>query len=304
MLIENNVLSELNNVYSRYSQQINFERLFETELIFVGTGASSFMIEWFAKIGIKNFCLIDNAKVERKNLPVQNFIASDIGKNKVDALAERIKQSAFESNNSLLPTIEVRTFAIDFLQLDNLEILRPDLIHPKILIMTTDYHPVQAKGARLSIMYGIPTFWAGIYKNSMAGEIIFYQKNQSLPCYRCITKKRYENFVNKSQSNKNQQNNIIGRGVSSGLPMAATQLDSMLSHLIIGCIHQQEKYNQHGQLYNRLLKEKRNLIQTQFSPDYLLNGNDIFSDIYGENTVTFNTLFQSVLVQVDCEDCG
>jgi len=303
MLIENNVLSELNNVYSRYSQQINFERLFETELIFVGTGASSFMIEWFAKIGIKKFCLVDNAKVERKNLPVQNFIASDIGKNKVDALAERIKQSEFESNNSLLPTIEVRTFAKDFLQLDDLEVLRPDLIHPKILIMTTDYHPVQAKGARLSTLYDIPTFWAGIYKGSMAGEIIFFQSNHNLPCYRCITKTRYESYAKKQENNSTSSKNI-GRGISSGLPMAATQLDSILSHLIIGCMHQQEKQNQHARLYNRLLKEKRNLIQTQFSPDYLLNGNDIFSDIYGENTVTFNTLFQSVLVQVDCEDCG
>jgi hypothetical protein len=62
--------------------------------------------------------------------------------------------------------------------------------------------------------------------------------------------------------------------------------------------------NQHGRLFKKLLKEKRNFIQCQLDPDYKLNDEeDIFSQIRGPDLITFNTIFQKESVAPDCIDC-
>jgi len=137
----------------------------------------------------------------------------------------------------------------------------------------------------------------------MAGEIIFYLQGHDLPCYRCITESRY-NFFDKNRLINHLKNDFSGSGKSMGLPMAATMVDSILSHLVIGYIHRNIKENQHGRLFRKLLREKRNFIQCQLDPDYRLNdSDDIFSQIQDPALTAFNTIFQQENKKQDCLDC-
>ena len=60
--------------------------------------------------------------------------------------------------------------------------------------MTSDFHPVQAKGHSIAMQYSIPVFWAGMYKASKAGEVIFFQKDYGLRTYKEIAHNRYDNY--------------------------------------------------------------------------------------------------------------
>ncbi|WP_270796697.1 ThiF family adenylyltransferase [Aeromonas sp. QDB11] len=287
---------DMNEKYQRIINHVNFENLWNTRLIFVGTGASSHLIEWLCRLGFKKFTLIDIDIVEQKNLATQNFTLEDVGSAKVTALAKRLEQLHFEKDNPNVPQLDVVTYHQDFLSMSDDEVMQGD--EQKVLILASDYHPVQAKGSRLSIKYDIPSFWVGIYREGMAGEIVFYDTaDGDLPCYRCITQSRYSSF------DSNWKKPKAGLGRSSGLPMAATLIDSVLGHLIVGAVHVDDPDNQHGRLYKRLRCEGKNLIQMQFSPEYRLGTEDIFSQIYGKDVVTFNTLFQSELKNHDCPDC-
>lgn len=289
-------LNELDEYYARVSGNVKFQLMATTTLVVVGTGASGQMIEGFVRLGVKKLHLYDLDIVERKNLPAQNFTHDDIGRPKTEAKKRRLHDCEFEKGNPNLPSLEVITHG-DFLLPSDEEIAElikseKDAGRRVIFIMASDFHPVQARGSRIALKFGVPVFWVGIYRNGMAGEIIFFESGNGLNCYRCITESRYRHW---------DQNHLLdhlrgtlkkGRGHSAGLPMAAMFIDAILSHLVIGAIHKEVDDNPHGALYRRLLKEKRNFIQTQLDPGYRLGDEGIFGQIQGSDVITFNTLFQ------------
>ena len=72
-------------IYDPTNQKIN--------LIIIGAGSTgSFLSLTLAKMGLNNIKVIDFDKVEKKNIPNQFFRNKDIGKYKVDALSEIIKE--------------------------------------------------------------------------------------------------------------------------------------------------------------------------------------------------------------------
>jgi len=297
----------LNELYCRVSQNVRFDRMINTTMLVVGTGAIGPAVEQLVRLGIKRVYLFDNKLVLRKNLVAQNFCYSDKGTPKTEALKKRLHKCQFEKNNPEIPPLEVFTYG-DFLDVTDSEI-KQIIAKEKsdgrlvILIMASDYHPVQARGNRIALENDVSVFWVGIYGMGKAGEIIFYVPGFDLPCYRCITETRYR-FFDKNRLINHLRGDSSGAGRSSGLPMAASFIDAILSHLIIGYIHFETETNQHGRLFHRLLAEKRNLIQCQLDPDYMLNDSEnIFSQIQGPDLIAFNTLFQQESRNADCIDC-
>jgi len=298
----------LDKRYSRVSQNVCFPMMFNTTLLGVGTGAFSNPIEQSNRLAIKNIHLFDNKLVQRKNLVAQNFDNSDEGTLKTVALKKRLEQCEFEKGNPDVPPLQVTTHG-DFLAVTDDEI--EDIILKEkadgktvILAMATDYHPAQARGNRIALKYDIAVFWVGIYTMGKAGEIIFYVPGYDLPCYRCITESRYR-FFDKNRLSGHLRGDNTGAGISSGLPQAASFIDAVLLHLIIGYIHRGIETNQHGKLFRRLLAEKRNFIQCQLDPDYMLNDTEnIFSQIQGPDLIAFNTIFQQEQRKADCLDCS
>ncbi|MFC1814050.1 ThiF family adenylyltransferase [Thermodesulfobacteriota bacterium] len=298
---------ELNKIYSRVSQNVCFDRMINTTLLVVGAGAIGPAVEQLVRLGIKRVYLFDNKPVQRKNLVAQNFCYSDKGTPKTEALKKRLHECQFEKNNPEIPPLEVFTYG-DFLDVTDSEI-KQIIAKEKsdgrlvIMVMASDYHPVQARGNRIALENEIPIFWVGIYGMGKAGEIIFYVPGFDLPCYRCITETRYR-FFDKNRLINRLRGDSSGSGKSSGLPMAASFIDAVLAHLIIGYIHFETETNQHGRLFHKLLVEKRNFIQCQLDPEYMLNDSEnIFFQIQGPDLIAFNTLFQQESRKTDCIDC-
>ncbi|WP_158279370.1 ThiF family adenylyltransferase [Azospirillum humicireducens] len=311
-VIDPAVLGELNERYSRVSGNVEFELLLGTTLVVIGTGASGGMIESFVRLGVKRLHLFDLDWVEAKNLAVQNFRHQDIGLPKTQALKRRLEECEFEKDNPAIPALKVITHG-DFLAVSDDEL--STLISEErregrqvIFIMASDFHPVQARGSRIALAFDVPVFWVGIYRRGMAGEIVFYENGQEngrkLPCYRCIVAERYAHWDSHHLADHVAGVVKTGAGRSVGLPMAATFIDAILSHLVIGAIHKDVPDNPHGALYRRLLAEKRNFIQTQLDPTYRLGDEDIFAGVSGRDVVTFNTIFQQETPKPDCPDCG
>lgn len=306
--LDQRTLKRLIALYPREAHNVNFQNILDTTLFIVGLGAFGSSIEMLSKLGVKRFILFENDIVEAKNLPSQNFTNNDVGRPKSEALTDRLKACEFEKGNPELPRLIIAALG-DFLAIsdDDLEklILKEQSMGRKvILIFASDYHPVQARGNRLALKYGLTAFWVGIYTMGGAGEIIFYHPGFDLPCYRCITETRY-NFFNKSRLADHLKGSRDGSGESSGLPFAASFIDSILNHIVLGAIHVGIQENPHGKLFRRLLKEKRNFIQCKLDPDYLLNNKeDIFPQVKGPELIAFNTIFQQAPCNPDCPDCN
>ncbi|MCW2248187.1 hypothetical protein M2352_003821 [Azospirillum fermentarium] len=302
------VFDEINERYIRVSGNVDFTKMLNTTMLVIGTGASGTMIEYLARLAIKKYYLYDLDIVEKKNIAAQNFTYEDIGLPKTEALKRRLEQCEFEKGNPAIPALSVTTGG-DFLAVTDEEV--GALIEAEkaagrrvIVIMASDFHPVQARGSRIALRFDVPVFWVGIYRQGMAGEIVFFENGHDLPCYRCITNERYEHWNKHHLSGHLAGLPKKGAGRSAGLPMAAAFIDSILSHLIIGAIHKDDPGNPHGALYRRLLAEKRNFIQTQLDPTYRLGDEDIFAQIQGKDVVTFNTIFQQEGARHTCPDCG
>lgn len=299
--IKDCVRDDLDRRYARVSTDVDFGKMMKTTVIAVGCGASGKFLEEMCRLGIKRFHLFDPDHVERHNLAAQNFQVSDVGTLKVEALKERLLQVEFEFGNPDIQTLYVKT-GTDFMQmtdneLDDLVAEERKIGHHPIFLFMTDRHVVQARGSRLALRHKVPTFWAGIYSGGGAGELIFwYPGYNDLPCYRCITQSRYGHHALRAKRG------FAAR--SSGLPFAASFLDALLGHLVVGAIHHDLPSNRHGLLMNRLLREGRNFVQVQLDPNYLLGNYDIFEQLVGPDVVAFNSLFQRDGIKPDCKDCG
>ena len=308
IIFKRKIKKALNQLYSRVSQNVQFESMVNTTLWFIGTGAIGPLVEQLVRLFIRRAYLFDNKLVQRKNMVAQNFVNSDVGTPKPQALKKRLIESQLEKDNPNIPPLEVFTYG-DFLAVSDKEIKQIILKEKSegrrvIFIMASDCHPVQARGNRIAIKYDVPVFWVGIYRMGKAGEIVFYVPGYDLPCYRCITESRY-NFFDKNRLNDHLRGNGTGAGRSVGLPSAANFIDSVLEHLLIGYIHHEIETNQHGKLFRRLLAEKRNFIQCQIDPDYRLDDSeDIFSQIQGPDLIAFNTIFQKEQRSIECLDCN
>ena len=306
--INNAILKELSARYYRESKNVNFGLMLNSTLVFVGLGASTPVIEQLVRLAIKRLHIFDPDTVEKKNLLSQSYRDRDIDLKKEEATKHNLEDVEFEKGNPDLHPIEIFVHG-DFLKISDNEIER--IIQNEreegreiIFIVTTDYHPPDARANRIALKYKVPVFWVSLYRMGMAGEIIFYVPDYDLPCYHCITKTRYI-FFNKNRLTNHLKGDFSGSGRSLGLPMAAYYIDAILGHLIIGFIHRNIEENQHGKLIRRLLNEKRNFIQCQLDPDYLLNDSeDIFSQIQGPDLIAFNTIFQQETRKTDCLDCS
>lgn len=86
-------MSRLN--YVRQSAILNLEQKANNPITIIGAGAlGSWTTIALAKLGFSNIILYDFDSVENHNIPNQFFSLSDLGKSKVDALYESVKNYA------------------------------------------------------------------------------------------------------------------------------------------------------------------------------------------------------------------
>jgi tRNA A37 threonylcarbamoyladenosine dehydratase len=78
---------ERNSGYVSNEVQVKLANL---NVLFAGCGVGSAPAEAMARLGLKNYILVDGDTVEEHNLNRQSFNFSDIGKPKVDSLKKRL----------------------------------------------------------------------------------------------------------------------------------------------------------------------------------------------------------------------
>ncbi|TPR12289.1 ThiF family adenylyltransferase [Apilactobacillus timberlakei] len=87
--------------YKKYRDKIE-----NINILILGLGtAGSYSLELLSKIGLKNFILVDNDKVEEKNIISQNYRKKDIGNSKIESLRER-----YESCNIICIKKNIETY--------------------------------------------------------------------------------------------------------------------------------------------------------------------------------------------------
>lgn len=109
------------------------QRIRTTRLLVAGCGIGSTIAETCLRLGFQNLTLVDKDRVEAHNLNRQNFVAADVGTQKVDALARRllaINPSASihavddwvtpDNAAALVDDVDIVLDTIDFLSLEGI----------------------------------------------------------------------------------------------------------------------------------------------------------------------------------------
>jgi hypothetical protein len=243
-------------------------------------------------MGIGKLTVIDPDTVDARNVTSQGYSYADALSNrpKVEALREECLQ--------IDPDAEVVPIQADFCAIPDVT-MKQLLGTTTLLLMATDHHPAQARGALAGLVCDVPVILASLYRRGRAGEIVFTVPGRTASCYRCITKSRYE-YVARRRSG--------GTGDATGsLPFAAQIVDAVVGHLAVALLHycRGASHNPYARWIERL--DQRNFVQVRMDPDYTLGGADIFGDVFGhgERVFAFDSIWQAGSSEVDpsCPDC-
>ncbi|MDA1054278.1 MAG: ThiF family adenylyltransferase [Planctomycetota bacterium] len=278
--------------YSRQEGAVDLAVMQQSKIGIVGIGSFSQTALNFVRMGVGQFWACDPDSVEPRNVTSQGFTWHD-------AQQRRPKVDAFRDEClAINPDVRVETLAADFVTLPDAR-LKALLKDTSLLLMTTDHHPAQARGALAALVCDRPVILASIYRLGRAGEIIFQYPGQTFACYRCITRERYEHVAR-------QQAPATGTANGS-LPFAAQMVDANVGHLAVGILHKW-----HGATENRFAQwidrlGDRNFVQIRMDPDYRLGDDDLFGRVFGhdEQTFCFDTIWQpgSAELNPHCPDC-
>lgn len=158
------------------------DRLRNCRVLVNGAGSvGSYVAEQLVRSGIGGIVLLDPDLVDYSNLSRTNYVASDVGKLKVNALANRLLQISPSLDIELIPenlhNLSKETLSSLFATVDA-SICAVDDRRAQLLINHFAYH------------FKKPAVYVGIYKGARSGEVLFVEP--PLPCFDCATSFRRE----------------------------------------------------------------------------------------------------------------
>ena len=282
-----------------------------TRLIVVGVGGAAAFIEFMARAGVGEFVLIDPDSVELPNIATQQVYRRDVGRPKVDAVADRILDV-----NPHARVIGIQSY-LDELDDDMMRRLthRP-LPHSasigpstSILCGFTDDFWAQARVNRLALHLGVPMVAAQVYERGHGVEVSFHVPGHSVACGRCVLGGRYRAHLDRAYTNT---------VTSHGTPLWATErLNEVKAQVVLAIIHgiQADTSPDHpGKArYAELLRRiaTRNLIQVRLDPEAALPAFErAFANADRDRLITDDTLWlpqepeNPATGYESCGDCG
>ena len=227
-------------------------------VLIVGVGGAVGFAEDVVRTGVHEIVLIDPDIVSATNLATQQVYRRDLGRPKVEALADRLRD--------INPAVNVLALQRDFNQLSEAEIeslLGLDLARPPIrtlLCGCTDDFYAQARVNRAGLQFGVPTMCAQVYAEGRGAEITFTYPGMTPACHRCVLRSRYDAYLKEGYSNT---------VTSDGTPISSTtRLNSTKLFVALALLHHGTAHPRWGRLLERI--GNRNLVQLRLDPDLAL----------------------------------
>jgi len=196
-----------------------------SRVVAVGTGGSVGFLETMARCGVDQFILIDPDIIEPKNVGTQAVDPIDIGRPKVEALADKLVRL---NPNCRVWTIQAKDSDIDDAGFHRL--LREPLpggpaVIPAVTLLCafTDNFPAQDRVQRLGLHFGVPVLAASVYQGGRGIEIGFAAPGVSQACLRCAQSSRYRSYV---------KDGYVNNVTSDGAPFLATDRLNALKQIV------------------------------------------------------------------------
>ena len=243
---------------SKIAASVDTARLRGSSVVQVGLGAGAQLATNLARSGVGLFTLIDPDVVSESNLVRQQFRHADGGRPKAIVVAEDIK--------AINPAAKVEPLVWDVCG-DRGEMEKHLLFYsqPHLLLAMTDHFPAQAIVNELSLQFGVPAVFAGLFAGAKGGEVVFVVPGKT-PCFRCLVRNRYA--VHESRG--------AGPGIdppSDGATVFDDALiDVVAGHLALGLLTRGAE-NRFGRLVDSL--GDRNYVRLKVDPDDRWRGRDV-----------------------------
>lgn len=242
--------------FDRVQEAYDLPRLTGSRVVVVGTGGGASFVEDAARTGIGQWVLIDPDVVSVTNIATQQAFRRDVGRAKVEAIADRIRD--------IHPAAQVTAMQmpLDGLSDEQFERLAlSDTGHGvpmrTVICGLTDSFPAQARVNRLALKFGLPSLCAQMYREGRAAEVTFTFPGVTPACHRCILSARYRHFVD-----DDGRNDVT----SHGSPIfSATRLNALAGWVLLALLHHDSGHPRWGRLLERI--GDRNLVQLRMDPD-------------------------------------
>lgn len=238
-------------LFSRVVTAYDLDEMAKWHVIWAGVGGAVGTVEDLARAGVRQFTLIDPDSVQAPNIATQGYFISDIGKPKVDCVAQRL----WNINPAL--DLDLRSQRLNDLERQEFDELFERAPQKTVLVGATDDFFAQALVNRLALHYGVPSVCCQMYVRAVAGEVTFTHPTTTPACHRCILSSRFNAYFNEGYKNE------VG---STGSPITSTgQLNAITTTIILAVMHHGTGHPRWDGLLGRI--GNRNLVQIRCHPD-------------------------------------
>lgn len=182
------------DIFSRNSGLIETSWMDEKCVVICGCGSvGSCIALQMARSGVGRFVLVDTDCVEIHNICRHQCSLADVGRYKVDAVAERIKQ--------INPQAQIKKF-YQRIQDVNIELYK-EWISPgeTLFIGTCDNRLGNAAACDVAKEFQVPFTALGFMTRAWAGEIFIYLPERNDICYRCAFKTQIDQSIVEERRN-------------------------------------------------------------------------------------------------------
>jgi len=246
--------------FARVVEAYDLARMARARLVAVGVGGAAAFLEDLARCGVGEFVLIDPDVVAESNIATQQVYRRDIGRPKVSALAERLRD--------INPAIRVREVGTSLDDLDDhavRQLCRDGHDGPEpivtLLCGLTDNFFAQARINALALHLGLPSLCAQVWREGRGAEITFTYPGLTPACHRCVLAPRYQAYAD----------GYVSDVTSAGTPIFATsRLNSIKGFLSLALLHHGDDSSAGaGGRFSGLTARigNRNLLQIRMDPD-------------------------------------
>lgn len=192
----------MDDAFSRLAALYDPAALSRKTVVCIGTGGARGFIEDLARCGVGRFVLLDGDKVEPPNLATQGVFTDELGRNKAECAAERIRLINPEAQAEAVPR-----FLDDDLDDSAFAALVGPVLkeRPRDVLIAgcTDHFFAQARSAQLALQFGAPYLAAQLYAGGLGGEIFFCCPGVTTGgCPRCAMSSRYRAYLEEGYRNE------------------------------------------------------------------------------------------------------